>query len=330
MAHNINNTNGKDSMMYYGEKPWHGLGTELKNPATAKEAIVAAGLNFDVVKMPLFINTNKGKLIKLDDKFATVRTDTNVPLGVVGARYQPVQNSDAFSFFDSLVGEGESIYHTAGALGKGERIWLLAKMPDYIKIKGVNGKEDIVEKFVLLANSHDGTSNVIAKLTPIRVVCNNTLSLALKDGEQEVRIRHTANAEERMKEAHKVLGLTNKLYSDLETIFNSFSNKQVKKEVVNEFFLKMIPDNKLSENHTRSENQRLSLMNLYDSGKGSEMSRGTVWGLYNAVTEYVDHEKYSNKQMKKEDFNKIENIWFSNGERMKQQAFNLSLELVKK
>lgn len=330
MAHMINEKNGKASMMYYGEKPWHGLGTELQKPATAEEAMKEAQLDFFVEKQEMFLAERiNGKQIKVPNRFATIRLDTKQVLGVVGSRYEPVQNSQAFSFFDSLVGEGEAIYHTAGVLGNGERIWLLAKMPDYIKIKRVNGKEDVVEKFVLLTNSHDGSSPTIAKLTPIRVVCNNTLSAALRGTEQEVRIRHTATAEEKLREAHKILGLTNQLYDQLGTIFNSFSGKKVTESQAKKFFEEIMPDNKEAKHVTRSENRRTKLLELYETGMGSEFSKGTVWGLYNAITEYVDHEKYSNKQMKDGEFNKLEKIWFNGGELIKHQAFDMSLQLVK-
>lgn len=202
-------------------------------------------------------------------------------------------------------------------------------MPDYIRIKGANGKEDVVEKFVLLTNSHDGSSPTIAKLTPIRVVCNNTLSAALKDAEQEVRIRHTATAEEKLREAHKILGLTNHLYSQLSDIFNLFANKKVTDKEAKKFFEELMPNNKDAKHNTRKENIREKFFELYDSGIGSELHRGTVWGLYNAVTEYVDHEKYSNKQMKHEDFNKLEKIWFNGGENLKHEAFEKALVLVK-
>jgi phage/plasmid-like protein (TIGR03299 family) len=288
-----------------------------------------AQLDFTVEKMPIFFNSPTKRSIEIVDKYATVRTDTNKALGIVGSRYEPVQNSQAFSFFDSLVGEGEAIYHTAGVLGDGERIWLLAKMPDYIKVKGVNGKEDVIEKFVLLTNSHDGSSPTIAKLTPIRVVCNNTLSAALRGTEQEVRIRHTASSEEKLREAHKILGLTNQLYTQLGTIFNSFSSKKVTESQTKKFFEEIMPDNVLAKHNTRTENNRTKLFELYETGMGSEFSKGTVWGLYNAITEYVDHEKYSNKQMKDGDFNKLEKIWFNGGENIKHKAFDMALELVK-
>jgi len=142
MPHNLNVTNGGVSMMYVGETPWHKLGTKLEKPATSEEAIQEAGLNFTVQKFRLQTATNN---LPVETHYATVRTDTMEVLGVVGSRYEPIQNKDAFRTFDALVGEGEAIYHTAGALGRGERIWLLAKLPDYIRVNG----NDVVEKYRL-------------------------------------------------------------------------------------------------------------------------------------------------------------------------------------
>ena len=153
MPHNINVTNVGPSMMHVGEPPWHSLGTKLDKPATAEEAIQAARLDFTVRKFPLLASTNKlsaeSHFLPVDSHFATVRTDTKEVLGVVGSRYEPIQNKDAFTTFDALVGEGEAIYHTAGALGNGERIWILAKLPDYIRVNG----NDIVESIPFLFNS---------------------------------------------------------------------------------------------------------------------------------------------------------------------------------
>ena len=209
-------------MFYVGETPWHELATKLDRPATAHEAIKAAQLDYQVEKKPLRAIVYHTRHSPVDDHYATVRMDTREVLGIVGNRYSPIQNRDAFSFFDSLVGSDEAIYHTAGALGKGERIWILAKLPSYIKVKG----EDIVEKYLLLTNSHDGSSLVRAKLTPVRVVCSNTLTAALDGMEEEVRIRHTPNSTAKLEQAHKLLGLTNSLYDQLEIIFNRTDHGQ--------------------------------------------------------------------------------------------------------
>jgi phage/plasmid-like protein (TIGR03299 family) len=140
MPHNLAKTNGKIAMMYAGEVPWHRLGTKLDQPATAREAIHAAGLDYLVELKPL--ETSEGNEVPI--RKATVRTDTNEVLGVVGNGYIPVQNFQAFGFLDAVVADGGLRYHTAGALGRGERIWMLAKLPGHIQVKN---SADIVDKF---------------------------------------------------------------------------------------------------------------------------------------------------------------------------------------
>jgi phage/plasmid-like protein (TIGR03299 family) len=304
-------------MMYVGEVPWHKLGTKLDHPATAEEAIEAASLNFTVEKIPLKTETLD---LPVQSHFATVRTDSNQVLGMVGSRYVPIQNEQAFTTFDALVGEGEAIYHTAGALGKGERIWLLAKLPDYIRVKG----NDLVEKFLLLTNSHDGSSVVRVKLTPVRVVCENTLSLALSGVEQEVRIRHTAHASERMKEAHEILGLTNKLYEELDFIFNQMSSIRIDGRVLTDFVKKVFPDPPTNGHIHRKNPIREKVFELAHTGKGADLAPDTLWNAYNAVTEYVDYYR----QLSTGESTRLKSIWFGSGERIKKHAFKLALEMV--
>lgn len=316
MAHNLNTANGKTSMMYVGEVPWHKLGTKLENPATATEAIQAAGLDFKVIKKTLRTTTPELSVV---GHYATVRTDTLDVLGVVGSRYEPIQNRDAFTTFDALVGEGEAIYHTAGVLGKGERIWILAKLPDYIRVNG----NDVVEKFLLLTNSHDGSGPVRVKLTPIRVVCENTLTVALDNREQEVRIRHTAQAETRLKQAHEVLGLTNKLYAELDQIFNGMSKKPMTQMMLDEYLKKIFPDPPDKERSTRAITVREKVAELTENGIGADLAKGTLWGAYNAVTELVDHYRRPNA----DDAAGLKSMWFGSGERTKKKAFEVALRM---
>ncbi len=317
MGHNLNIVNGKASMMYVREVPWHRLGTRLEKPATAAKAIEAAGLGFTVEKIAL--KTNDPEL-HVDGHFATVRTDTWQVLGVVGSRYSIIQNRDAFATFDALVGEGEAIYHTAGVLGKGERIWLLAKLPDYIRVNGA----DFVEKYLLLTNSHDGSGPVRVKLTPVRVVCENTLALALNGEEQEVHIRHTAQAGARLKEAHEILGLTNKLYAELDCIFNSMSAKHIDGKSLASYVNAVFPKVSNSGDRSRIIKTREKVLELAETGRGAELSRGTVWGAYNAVTEFVDHYRLTSVT----DAAGLKSMWFGSGERIKKQAFRTAMELL--
>jgi len=182
MAHNINEVNGKHSFFSVKEKAWHGLGQIVDRYPTSAEAIKYAGLDYEVIKSPLFtygrdetIGDNgeivEGNQMPVPNHFATVRTDNHAVLGVVGRDYEIVQNINAFEFFDTIVGGGGGIlYETAGALGKGERIFITAKLPGYIRV----GKQDMIEQYLLLTISHDGFGSITAAFTPVRVVCQNS------------------------------------------------------------------------------------------------------------------------------------------------------------
>jgi phage/plasmid-like protein (TIGR03299 family) len=322
VAHNLNFKNGKASMFYVNEVPWHKVGTKLDKPATAEEAIKAAQLNYHVSKQPLYRHDGDG-YISVSGIFVTVREDTNTALGKVGTDYKVVQNSEAFCFFDSLVGEGEAIYETAGALGKGERIWILAKLPEYIKLNN----EDIINKYLLLYNSHDGSSSIKAKLTPIRVVCNNTLSFALNDRkEKEISVRHTRNVEAKLKEAHKLLGLTNVIYSNLEEIFNKMTLRKIAGSELVGYVKTLIPDNPEALHNTKTENIRETIYKLYDQNE----LEPTVYKAYNTITEYVDHTMSTSALTGPKNLynKKLKSMWFGSGELLKQKAFKLATEIL--
>jgi phage/plasmid-like protein (TIGR03299 family) len=176
MAHDISTTNGKPAIAYFGDTPWHGLGTRLEEPANAELAIQAAGLDYQVELQDM--TTPRGSLVP--GRKAVVRSDTDDVLGVVSDSYTTIQNHECFSFLDSIVSAGELKYHTAGALGKGEKVWMLAKLPGEIRLKD---SEDVTEQYLLLSNSHDGRSALRVFFTPIRVVCANTLGAAERRGQ---------------------------------------------------------------------------------------------------------------------------------------------------
>lgn len=195
MAHNLAVTNGQAAMAYFGEAPWHRLGTRLDNPATAADAIEAAGLDYQVSLVSLVTEQQAA----VPQRKGVVRDDSGQVLGTVGNSYVPIQNSEAFQFLDSVVADGGLCYHTAGALGRGERIWMLAELPGHIRVKNT---EDVTEKFLLLHNSHDGSSSLRVHFTPIRVVCQNTLTIAEWNGRGKgVSIRHRGNLDSRIQEA---------------------------------------------------------------------------------------------------------------------------------
>jgi phage/plasmid-like protein (TIGR03299 family) len=321
MSHNLEQRDGQTSMFYTGDVPWHQLGRRLNNPATAAEAMEAARLDYTVVKRPMKAIIHNRHFADVPNAFATVRIDTNVVLGVVGSRYEPVQNRDAFNFFDPIIDRSEAVFHTAGALGRGERCWILAKMPDHIR---VGKKGDPVEKFVLLYNSHDGSSHIRVKLTPIRVVCNNTLTAALQGSESEVRIKHTASATDKLQEAHQILGLTNQLYQQLDYIFNRMALRKVTGQQLVDYVKTLIPDNPDAESNARTENMRNKIIEIHDTQADAAVHRGNLFGAFQAVTELTDH--FSNQ---KDPSKQLRSIWFGgSGEQLKLRAFKLAESML--
>lgn len=312
MAHNLNfnNRTGKYSFFSVKEKAWHNLGQIVKEYPTSEEAIKFAGLDYEVEKSPLFTkgagiieNTNGIEMIdselEVPNYFANIRTDNNTVLGVVGKDYQIVQNREAFSFFDSIVGGGNGIlYETAGALGNGERIFITAKLPDYIRVG--NG-DDITEKYIFLTTSHDGSGSITAAFTPVRIVCQNTLNASLKNMSNVVRIRHTAGAKQRLEDAHKVMGLANKLSQELESTFNHWAKITVGDDEMKKLIQLALCPNKETLQHLQKGNVAdLSTVfkNTVDDAfayamisesQQTETTKGTLFGAYNAVTGYFQN-----------------------------------------
>lgn len=325
MGHNLATNEKTGEKAFFGIEPaWHGLGKVLDNPATAAEAIEHAGLDFDVLQKPVMFNagTEESPIItELDNKVVNFRSDNKKPLGVVSDKYTPVQNRDSFKFFDALIDENEAIYHAAGALGDGEKIWVLAKMPDHIRV----GKDDLIEQYVLLYNSHNGSSAVTACLTPIRVVCNNTLTAALRTTQHKVSIRHTTNALTHLSNAHEVLGLSSMYAAEMEEIFNNMAKKQVVSKDIEAYLDRIYPINPDNETLTAGKKIRAGIMEAMEIGAGADMetAKGTVFGLYNAVTYYTDHMKDFSSES-----SKMKSIMMGGTANIRQKAFDAGLELV--
>ena len=286
MAHNLRMVDGVASMAFTGETPWHGLGTKLDGPMTAEEAIKAAKLDYTVTKEQLFLADGTPA-----PAFATVASDTKALLGVVGGKYTPLQNRDAFPFFDIIVGEGKARYETAGALGNGERIWLLAKMPEVIEaVKG-----DAIETFVLLSNSHDGSSSVEARYTSIRVVCQNTLNMATGSRNKAVvSIRHTESVQSRLQQAAILLNGYQSHLAQFSDVMKKLAKVRINDEMIEAFEIAMFGD--ISEvpdgrGRTILSTKLSEFEHLLVKGRGTEIPGvvGTAYGLVNAYTEWSDY-----------------------------------------
>jgi len=256
-------------------------------------------------------------------------------LGVVGKEYQIVQNREAFSFFDSIVGGTDGIlYETAGALGNGERIFITAKLPDYIRVG--NG-DDVTEKYIFLTTSHDGSGSITAAFTPVRIVCQNTLNASLKNMSNVVRIRHTSGAKQRLENAHKVMGLSNEFSNQLEAIFNDWAKVRVDDNEVKKLMQMALCPNKETLQHLKNGNEdEISTVfkntvedafayAMTSDSKQMETTKGTLFGAYNAVTGY-----YQNVRSYKDNEAKLQSIILGGTAQIKsQRAFELCTSFQK-
>jgi phage/plasmid-like protein (TIGR03299 family) len=329
MSADINIVNGRAAIMTAGPvAPWHNLGQRVDTAQTSEEAIITAGLNYTVSMRNLM--TVDG--IKLPKDRAVVRDDTQDIFAVVGKDYQPVQNARAFEFMDSLVPDGSIRYETAGALGAGERIWLLAKLPGEIKVVG----DDITNKYLLLSNTHNGSGTLRVFFTPIRVVCQNTLTLALRGGQhQGVSIYHRGDVVSKVDEAQKILGLAFKTFDDFETKAHQLVAKRIDDVAAMSYFETLYPKPRDAEDRPRAvtnHTQKMdALTNLFQNGKGTEFSkvRGTMWAAYNAVTEFVDHSPARSKDEAIGSSQRLKNNWFGQGADLKAHALIEALAVAK-
>jgi phage/plasmid-like protein (TIGR03299 family) len=325
MPHNLAEANGKVSFAYYGQEPWHRLGQKLDAPATAVEAMVAAGLNYSVELTPLA--TVDG--LSVGQKKAVVRYDTQEVLGVVGCNYQPIQNGQAFGLMDAVVADGSLRYHTAGALGKGERVWMLAKLPGHIRVKT---SDDLVDKFLLLSNTHDGSSALRLFYTPIRVVCQNTLNMAESRGEgQGVSIMHKGNLEGKIREAQSILGLAYRFFDDAAASINRLASYYPTQAQLSAYFKEIYPDPDEGKDSKRAMNIREELHRLFEEGIGHDTQeiKHSAWVAFNAVSEFVDHVRPARGVNDTDRASRrLNSIWFGSGSRLKEKAWNLAVEMA--
>jgi phage/plasmid-like protein (TIGR03299 family) len=325
---NYNEQTQKHSFMSVKEKAWHNLGQVIGQYPTSAEALIHAGLNYEVLKRPNVHILPGGVNIISENSYFTFRTDTGAVLGdKIGRDYEVVQNSEAFRFFDSIVGGKDGIlYETAGALGQGEIIFITAKLPDYIRI----GRNDCIEKYLFLTSSHDGTGSISIAFTPVRIVCQNTLNAAMRNQTNCIKIRHTASAADKLQEAYKMLGMTNQLSLEMEAIYNRWSRVRITDPELNRLIqLAMLSNQEVGEKLATGREEELS--SLYNNKVSSifeyamtsptqqeETTKGTLFGAYNAVTGY-----FQNVRNFKTEESKFKSIMYGAGFDRAQAAFNL-------
>ena len=260
--------------------PWHGMGTAVENAPTSADAIRLAGLDWTVTKIPM--KTISG--IDVPDYFANVRNSDNSVLGVVGNRYVPVQNADAFAFTDSLLGEGVT-YETAGSLENGKRVWLLARMPSEVVLG------DEVIPYLLFTNGHNGAYGVKVCMSNVRVVCNNTLNFALENASRIWTTRHVGDIKGKMEDVRETLNLA-KSYNEQFKIFaenaaNVSLNEDETMKAIETLFKLNEEDvsDRVKRNRVDASNEFIRCMNAPDIQKFN----GTVWAFVNAASDFAYH-----------------------------------------
>lgn len=269
-----------ESMFYAGrEKPWHGLGTQVDEAPTSADALRLAGLDWRVERKPIQVCGGR----KVDNFYANVRSSDGAVLGVVSDRYQVVQNAEAFAFTDALI-DGEVHYETAGSLMGGRKIWLLAKLPD-TEIVG-----DKTEPYLCFSNTHDGSGAIRVCMTPVRVVCNNTLNIALSGAKRSWSVRHTGDIQAKLHEAQMCLDMANKYMDKLGVYAEQMANKRVTDDQIAKILDEMFPaTEEMSVREKRNaEKARDEFMICYLRPDIAQFL-GTAWGALNAMSDMVGH-----------------------------------------
>lgn len=269
-----------ETMFYVGrETPWHGLGISVESAPIAEDAIVLAGLDWEVTKEKVF--TERG--IQIPNFYATTRnTDGNV-YGMVTDKYKVVQNREAFAFMDNLIGEGVK-YETAGSLFDGKKVWLLARMPER-KILG-----EKFETYCVLTNSHDGKNAVQVACTPIRVVCNNTLNLAMGSAKRIWSTRHCGTLEGKLADAKDTLGFASTYMDALNVEAEKMATTPLNAVQLGKVVAEAFPINEsMSKRQIENAEEARNTFNAYYNRDDVQNFKNTLYGAILAITDYVDH-----------------------------------------
>ena len=271
-----------ETMFFTGrEKPWHGLGTMVEDAPCSREALIAAGLDWDVIQKPVFTQDS----VRIKGYYANVRGCDGSVLGVVTSRYRVVQNRDAFAFTDGLLGEGVR-YETAGSLQDGRRVWLLARMPREYIIAG-----ERISPYLVFSNSYDGSGAVRVALTPIRVVCNNTLNLALDTANRSWSMVHTGNIEDKIQEAKDTLFMAEEYMDRLGIEFEQLRRQKVSDAQVKEYIELLLP---MEKNPTPIQSKNIIKLRrdieqrYYDAPDLQEVGNN-AYRFLNAVSDFATH-----------------------------------------
>lgn len=324
MAHLIDMTAGRANMAYVGATPWHGLGQQLSQGASIDQWRVEAGLDWHVGRAQVaFKPEGKGVFVKGESE-VLYRDDTFAQLGIVSDRYKVVQPAEVLEFFRDIVGTGGLELETAGSLDGGRKVWAMAKTGDYMSLMG----QDRVEGYLLLSTSFDGSMATRAMFTSVRVVCNNTLSIATADRKAGVSVPHSAEFD--ATGAKIELGLLHNAWGDFQDKAQALAERRLSQKEAMDLLVSICEPKAYAASlkgedmnlSTKRKNQIMTMFDLYQAaGMGSQLraAQGTAWGLVNAVTEWVDHQAGHSVN------NRFRSAQFGPGAQLKSDAFTLAL-----
>jgi phage/plasmid-like protein (TIGR03299 family) len=326
MAHEIEIIDGQAQMAYAGEVPWHGLGTQVSSDLSPHEMMVAAGLDWQVVKKPIQYGNSNEKKTVIDNKAALVRETDNQLLSIVGNNWHPIQNEDAFSMFNEMCQAGDMEMNTAGSLKDGQIVWGLAKVKKSFALKTDQG-EDVVDSYLLFSNPHEFGKCADVRFSPIRVVCNNTLTAALSNGKSSVRITHrTAFDPEHTK---RLLGIADMKLETYQEAAEFLVSKRYDPDTLIEYFNKVFPVSNQAKTLKVADSiiDRLSYtarkaVNVMEEQPGAELGAGSWWQAFNAVTYLTDH------QLGRTADARLQSAWYGPNNALKANALKFATEFA--
>lgn len=272
-----------ETMFYTREKPWHGLGTRVAEAPSSEDALCLAGLDWQVGQELVYTDT--GEVIH--GYKANIRDKDRRVLGVVTDRYRIIQNQEAFAFTDNLLGNGVR-YETAGSLQGGKRVWLLARLPkEYI----ISGEQ--ISPYLVFSNAHDGSGAVKVALTPVRVVCNNTLNLALDTAKRSWSMVHTGNIRDKLQEAEQTLFMAEEYMIRLGREFENLQTQKITDKQVAEYIEKLLP---LEEGATSIQDKNITklredMAHRYFDAPDLQGVGKNAYRFINAVSDFATHAK---------------------------------------
>jgi phage/plasmid-like protein (TIGR03299 family) len=314
-----------ENMFSVKERPWHGLGTVLENAPSIEEGIRLAGLDWDVTLRS--IASNDDEKVEIDTHKIVVREDNKKPLGVVSSKYKAVQNKEAFSFFEPFIESGMASLETAGSLFDGKRVFVLAKInSEDMEVS----KDDIIEKYILLSNSHDGSQALRIGYTPIRVVCNNTLSAAISSKDSAlIRLTHRGEIVSNLTEIRETMDLVNQQFITTEEKYKYLATRDINQNDLKKYVKQVFSAKSLNqiisdydkglEEKEEIEKWRQRLMDRVEEIFELEPVHN-AWTMYNSVNYFLNHKNSKTLE------HRYNSMWFGDRKRLDNKAFELALQ----